>query len=613
MKQYKVLPPEQTISNIRNILSGIGILLCEKHLIQDGLCSCRVSIGNNGLLPLDIGTNGKGRSFEYSLASGCAEFMERMQNRLLLNPKKVTAGKVFSSYAFWNEDEVVGDCESDSCNFSYDVNEKEVTPDYFTGDIGEELKKLCKSSSDEDITDVLSKVSDRKTLTAIPFYSVTDKKEVFLPIEYLLMMTGSNGMASGNTPKEAMLQAICEVFERYVMSEIYWKQLTPPTIPLDYFKGSAVYSRILNLKATTNCEVIVKDCSLGRGLPAIGLIIIDRARQQYNFIVGVDCVPGIALERCFTEIHQGLVHFNGLPYKFMDTTPADKGEARRISNNLINIFVGGRGYWPASILQEQSSYEFKGFNRELGMSNTADLNYCMDLVRKLGYNLYIRDNSILGFPTYYVVVPGMSQMHNAEPTPFGDYAESMKHLGDVNRLGRMDDAMAKSLFQGIEENYAMMKEKCFDLQKAFVYNVNKDLKSLSIEMLAALLAYYLEDDAKCLKYLQLHQSENKAGSAYLNACIDYLKLKIAGEDSFQLLFSLYGDGVAQGIISDFSDPKKIFQYYKLPNCPHCASCRLQGDCRVKQIRALNLNISKVEAEHPVQQTRVMHYIESVSD
>ena len=613
MKQYKVLQPEQTINNIRNILNDIGILLCEKHVLQEGLYSCRVKIGNNGLLPLNIGTNGKGRSFEYSLASGYAEFIERLQNRLLLDPKKVTASKVFSSYAFWNEYDIADENDLNSYSFSYDVKEKEVTPDYFVGDIGEDLKRFCDCSADTDIRSILSKVSDKQTLTAIPFYSVADKKEVFLPIEFLLLMTGSNGMASGNSPKEAMLQAICEILERYVINEIYWKQLTPPTIPLDYFKGSAVYNRILALKSKAGYDFIVKDCSLGSGIPAIGLIIIDKTRQMYNFIIGVDCIPAIALERCLTEIHQGTTYFHGLPYQFIDTASADEKEKEKIANNLADIFVYGKGYWPASIFKDTFSYEFQGFNQDLGMSNAADLRYCMDLVKKMGYNIYIRDNSILGFPTYYVVVPGMSQIHKAEPVPFGKYTDSMKNLGNVNRLGRIDDEIASSLLRAIDENYALMKEKKFDFQKAFVYNVNKDLKELSIELLASLLAYYLGDGAKCLKYFELHIAENNVTSKYFLACRDYLKLKLSGENALQMLSTLYGQDLAREVIDDFRDPKKVFQYYRLPNCPNCTSCKLQGECRVKQIRKLNSNICKIEMNHPLQQSQVMHYIENPNE
>ena len=84
-KQYKAVSPEETINRIRVILNNIGILLKESSCEKDGLYACRLTINNDGMSVLDIGTNGKGRSYEYALASGYAEFMERLQNGVVYN------------------------------------------------------------------------------------------------------------------------------------------------------------------------------------------------------------------------------------------------------------------------------------------------------------------------------------------------------------------------------------------------------------------------------------------------------------------------------------------------------------------------------------------------
>lgn len=105
MKQYKATTPIHTVSKIRKILSNIGILLLERHMIHDKFSSCRVVIGNDGLGKLNIGTNGKGRTFEYSLASGYAEFMERLENHLLLNSKKMLTDKTFNIFEVAKKEE----------------------------------------------------------------------------------------------------------------------------------------------------------------------------------------------------------------------------------------------------------------------------------------------------------------------------------------------------------------------------------------------------------------------------------------------------------------------------------------------------------------------------
>ncbi|MDR0754293.1 MAG: YcaO-like family protein, partial [Prevotellaceae bacterium] len=82
-KKYKSLLPEQTVHNIQSILADIGILLKDRHIETNKIHSCRAIIGNHNLDKSDIGANGKGISFEYAMASGYAEFMERIQNRIL--------------------------------------------------------------------------------------------------------------------------------------------------------------------------------------------------------------------------------------------------------------------------------------------------------------------------------------------------------------------------------------------------------------------------------------------------------------------------------------------------------------------------------------------------
>ena len=222
-------------------------------------------------------------------------------------------------------------------------------------------------------------------------------------------------MASGNTPKEAILQALCEIFERYVISEIYWNEYTPPTIPLSFFAETEI-GKILSLyQKETGNKVIVKDCSLNKGIPAIGLIIINENEQLYNFKIGVDFVPAVALERCFTEIHQGRNSFEGLPFEFVKTKGVDAAEKKFVERNLIKIFINGSGFWPISVLHGEESYRFKEFNHLLGESNAYDLKYSLDLIEKMGYHVYIRNNSFLGFPAYYVVVPGMSQIIKTNP------------------------------------------------------------------------------------------------------------------------------------------------------------------------------------------------------
>ena len=84
MKPYKAVPPYRTINKIRSILEFLNIFTTEFHVgMENFYHSCRVSINNEKLQQLNLGTNGKGIKVDYALASAYGELMERIQNRMI--------------------------------------------------------------------------------------------------------------------------------------------------------------------------------------------------------------------------------------------------------------------------------------------------------------------------------------------------------------------------------------------------------------------------------------------------------------------------------------------------------------------------------------------------
>ena len=600
MKQYKHNTPEETVNKIRGILSSIDILLLEKHIINSNRYSCRVSIGNNGLADLNIGTNGKGRSFEYSLASGYAEFAERLQNRILLDAHRMVSDKTFNSFSFAND-------ANAAVKYTFAPEEKEINPEDFSPVVKREIRRCCRVSDDTPMSKIFQTKNEDDGEVCIPFYDDQNQTEEWFPINFVLRVTGSNGMASGNTPKEAVLQAICEVFERYVIRELYYKNITPPEIPLSEFKGTDIYDRLVEYKATTGHELIIKDCSLGIGLPAVGLAIIDRESQSYYFKVGVDFVPSVALERCFTETFQGRKKLDGLPYNFTDYNNDKYKTAGELEDNLMKLFVTGTGVWPSCVVLGggEPTYPFKGFDPAYGQSNKQDYEIARRLIRNNGSSLYIRDNSVLGFPSYFVLVPGMSEITERNPLdPSYQFRESMLNLEEINHLGRLTPEMARSIMVGIKENYDLIKSEDFKLKHVLVYNVNKDLCDLEINMLAALLSCYLGNMDDCVKYLTSYlKGKDKGTYRYYYACLDYLKTRNAlnPETALKTVALLYGEELAAEVAGDFKDNRAIFQYYKLPNCPDCDKCRLVDECRNRQIQTIKRKITEIELKNNIRQ------------
>ena len=82
MYNRKECKPEETVKKIKRILKKFKINVIEKEIINinNSFYSTRVELKEIK----GVGTNGKGITKEYALASAYAEFMERLQSNFLL-------------------------------------------------------------------------------------------------------------------------------------------------------------------------------------------------------------------------------------------------------------------------------------------------------------------------------------------------------------------------------------------------------------------------------------------------------------------------------------------------------------------------------------------------
>lgn len=580
MKKYKEYEPEVTIGSIKKILSDLSIITKEKYVDNEKFQSCRIEVGNSKLAPLHIGTNGKGRSFEYSLASGYAEFLERMQNNMILFYRR------FATKDFLKDKHpsYVSKLESEELVFDYyyDENEEYETLDYVIENCGDALMKLTSSKSISELREHLLTNFGLNKYLMVPFYSINEKKEVKLPLDVVLSATGSNGMAAGNTTLEAVLQSFCEIFERYTMSKIYYEELTPPTIPHDYFIGKSVYDKLEFIETKTNYKVIIKDCSLGKGFPVIGILIIDTENQRYNFSIASDFVPEIALERTITEIYQGVRYFKSIPFELLTIDEiSKKRKENSVQLNLERIFVNGSGFWPLSIFGDQDSYSFMGFNENFGKSNEEDFRYCLNLVKKYNTNIYIRNNSKLNFPTFYIVIPGLSQI--VEHEVCGAYHNSFSQIKLIRELGSINKEKASKIAEIIEESYDLMKYRNVNYTRFYIPNINADLLDLDIELLEFMLLYYIGEYNKALKFMGLFLKDKDSKEyQYYFSIYDFIDLKwikkMSPGEIKSIIDKKYSEELTRELFEDFNNPDLIFQYHKFPNCFNCSECQIAGDC-----------------------------------
>ncbi len=601
MKSYKALPPNETINKIRFLLSQIGIFVKEDTFCySENLYTTRISLSHGRLEKLSIGTNGKGTTYQYALASGYAEYMERLQNNLLFRGfKNATLNSInqLDNNSFYKKQLIDNDLV---LNFLHDPREKEISVEEEIYNNFNFYVKLFPFLNDEnEAVDFFKNTLSFSDFICVPFYDHSKGREIFLPIDVINSACGSNGMASGNTKEEALIQGFCEIFERYAGYEMYRNNLTPPNIPLSEFKGHPVYEMAIKLIEENNYKLIVKDCSLDLGLPVLGVLVINEKTGKYNFNLGSALDQHIALERCLTELYQG---FDGLIWyeiKFEQYSYNPQFTEEYIFINGSKLFTDSTGQWPISLFSQTPSYQYKGLISGLNISDVGDLNFIKNKITELGFEIYIRDVSFLGFNSYYIVVPGMSQ-YPTKRLHYEILAESYGNLHYIRKIKEINNDQIKLICDNINKDYKSLKQYCFNFNELIVFHVNNDLLDLDMELLFFMLNYKIGNIEDAYFYIcEYLKDKSFISHKYYYGIKDYIKLRLNGSHGQEIIDKLvlaYGDEIYE-VYEDMKKPDKVLQYYDWPSCFKCEICSIRKDCCQFEVLRVIKNIQIKQNEN----------------
>lgn len=388
--KHKDRAPLETVERIRSMLDRIGLAT---SVTWTGHQYGRAHSNRVAVEGTSFASNGKGTDEEYALASGYAELMERLQNKMV--GRRTHVARAYERQGFYDfPDERLTSAEEV-------VRRRDPIIDGWLGDLGlageeEGLEFLSYiSSADYHRTDGM--------LAEVPF--VDDAGEPrWLPVRLVQRMCGTNGMAAGNTLEECLVQGLSEVFERYVRRKIICDQLTPPEIDREELERQGASELVARIEEDGRYRVHVLDGSLGLGYPVIVTVFVDRFRGTFGVSCGAHPSMAVAIERTLTEAFQGrdVYHFscvNDVAVPSVTTDPA----------NLLSTIADGTGTYPPSLLGATPSWVQARWPEADGLSNRELLRRMVALLRRDGYRLFARDCSFLGFPTCQVVVPGMSE------------------------------------------------------------------------------------------------------------------------------------------------------------------------------------------------------------
>lgn len=582
-KKYKDNTPENTLFRIQTILHEMGLSTVYKWIENEyeGCYSNYVRI-----YPTQLGTNGKGTDQNYALTSGYAELIERIQNNILYIGEMSEEDKKYGGFIHFPDQKLV--------SFETIINDHSNFMDHIFEELG------CQNK--EDKIRVLREFANIKNGTeseclCIPFADMFNNRVVYLPQDLLFCIHGSNGMSAGNTMEEALVQGLAEVFERYVNRKIALEHVCPPSVPRSFLQQiPSLYRIISEIEKNEEYEVVVKDCSLGRGFPVVAIIIINKKKGTFGVKFASHPSFQVALERTLTEAFQGK--------KLEQFTIANSiGFEKQIQHrdNLLNMMKIGNGIYPKELLVGKPDYEFQPFDLQKDLSNAEMLKRMIELVNKEGYQVFIHDSSYLGFPSYFTIVPGMSEMYTIDWLRVREQQTYVKVVESLNHLQTLTDKEAERVVRYISFKENSMLENQIMWLSGHPFNSKFKGADASTVLLKACCLYQIGDYVKAsaaMKMIAEYYEKNQLnGKEIFRCCNFYLYYRAIGiteEETKELIETLFEKTVADQVEYIFSDPKTILnRMYPMNHCYDCEHCEM-GELKMCEYQQISKVIRKIK-------------------
>lgn len=591
----KDAPPIETITEIRKILKISGIF----PVIEETWGSISGDIWWVHLVYpcANIFTNGKGSSPEFALASAYGEFMERLQNQV---------------YFF------VKDCDFDEAvyegyKFFFAPDEKYIKAYDLFNALPTDLHKIFRPV-DNSYNDYLYNFANETPenikafgdFITIPYFNLAEDNLIYLPLPFIKYYYGTNGMCAGNTPQEAIVQGICEVFERYVNRETLFKKLSYPTVSDERLKKCERLYMLLNkIEAIKDCKIIIKDCFPITNLPVLCVILVDKKKKGYFVKFGAHPIFEIALERSIAELFQGRSIDTPFftPFEYLN----DPDKKVMTEKNVLSIFSTGIGAYPINIFYN-SAYSYcegwKNFS-----CNDEILNYLLGLLKGANFRILIRDVSFYGFPSYHIIIPKMSEFFYWNSEQYTRIGKKKKVRMLVRRLHECSEHQLLDILNFIEDSYE--KDNTMDTLLGFPVNENFPLAKVKFEQFLAAGYYRINHLLKSHYYTTKYIKTITNGSKHENRTVDYYKAirdylatllnKIEIDKKTHVLKEIYGEELIQEITNDLASPNNVFQYYPKLACWNCNSCDLNKHCYYPELRDIFCKIKEQQRSNLIDQ------------
>ncbi|MGC9385349.1 MAG: 30S ribosomal protein S12 methylthiotransferase accessory factor YcaO [Hydrogenovibrio sp.] len=334
-------------------------------------------------------TNGKGASRKATLASALGEFFERLETNYFFS----------DFYLEPSEDDA-----DKAPDWLYFPDEKTIALEDFKSLLTPSLWAIYEADGDLSGDDFLSLNDSVERIRCLPLRQARSGEIVYFPMNLLSNLYASNGLSAGNTPQEALVQGLSEVFERWVKQRILTENLCLPEVPEALIQQFPTVVAARTALQAEGLAVSIRDASLGGAYPVMNVTLLDRKSGRCFASFGAHPMFEVALERTLTESLQGrrLEQLDGFQ------TPVFDAERVAEDENIENHFIDSSGLIHARFISRQYDFEFVHWDFEGDTS--AQLENLLQRFDREGRDVFYAEYNHFGVPACRILVPGVSEV-----------------------------------------------------------------------------------------------------------------------------------------------------------------------------------------------------------
>jgi ribosomal protein S12 methylthiotransferase accessory factor len=335
----------------------------------------------------------------------------------------------------------------------------------------------------------------------------------------------------------------------------------------------------------------------------------------------------IALERCISEILQG-IQFEQIDDVMKPVvplhTPIDdnvySSMEKQLQHQYFSNLICGQGVVPPVVLDHSEPFNVAFLHDSNDLASDEACFIMLKTAKDQELEVYCRDVSFLGFDTYRLYIPGMSEVM----MPSLDVIECLttnlpkarKIFFNLSEATKQEVEFLAQQIEFLNDSPMLQKAGIIETLCGLTFDREAALYTMAPEIVVTLLYYsigeinraheslerYLVHSAQPLSKndssvtIQQAIMEHFPDQACLLSFLFFLKENKSIEEISHILKDHYSPEAIASVSSMFTDNEGILSYLNIPNCKDCSVCDYQNICCFPRWQKIFNNFKKTISE-----------------